>query len=139
MIDKQDASRLEALFEVANSLLVLPLIPEPVHQVGKGVAQANDGIETILNVLLNVVVQCQPVGFLNDCRITIDIDTGLSLLIIAQLTPLIEGSFLSPGPALLEGVLQHLIRGIYGHNFEALLHKHQGVHTERKVLKIRAQ
>jgi len=28
---------------------------------------------------------------------------------------------------------------VYGHNFEALLHKHQGVHTERKVLKIRAQ
>jgi len=58
----------QALFEITNGLLVFPLIPETVHQMGKGVSQADHSIETILNVILDVVVQSQPVGLLNNCK-----------------------------------------------------------------------
>lgn len=68
MIDQQDAAGLEALLEVLDRPLVLALLGCGVHQVGKGVAQADDCIEAGLNLILDIVVQRQPVGLFDGCR-----------------------------------------------------------------------
>lgn len=68
MIDQQDAAGLEALLEVLDRPLVLSLLGCGVHQVSKGVAQADDCIEAGLNLILDIVIQRQPVGLFDGCR-----------------------------------------------------------------------
>lgn len=66
VVDQEQSTRAQALLKVTNGRLLLALVPEVVVHVGEGVAQANDGIESISNHGLDVVVQRQPVGLLND-------------------------------------------------------------------------
>lgn len=69
MIDQQNATWLQALLKVFDRLLVLALITETVHQMGKGVAQTNDRIEANIPMVLDIVEQSQPVGLLDSCNI----------------------------------------------------------------------
>lgn len=66
VVDQEHSTGAQALLKVTNGRLLLALVPKVVMHVGEGVAQANDGIESISNHRLDVVVKRQPVGLLND-------------------------------------------------------------------------
>lgn len=109
MIDQQDAARLQALLEVLDRALVLSLIAAGVHQVSEGVAQADDGIEAGLNLILDIVVQRQPVGLLDGCERECELQLAQHVLLPDVLTPVVERVLLAAVPALLESVLQHFV------------------------------
>lgn len=45
-------------------------------------------------------------------------------------TPVVERGFGAAIPTLLQGVFQHLVRSIHGHDFESFLQQHDGVDPE---------
>lgn len=69
VINQQQAAGFNALFKVLNRLDLLALIAVIVQQVSEGVPQANDRVEAIADQVLDVVVQRQPVGLLNNCGV----------------------------------------------------------------------
>lgn len=66
VVDQQHASGTQTLLKVADGSLLFALVSKAVVHVRKGVAQANDGIESLSDHGLDVVVKGQPVGLLNN-------------------------------------------------------------------------
>lgn len=68
VVNQQDTAGPQALFKVADRLLLLPLVPVVVLHVRERVAQTDDRVEAVgEHVSLDVVVQRQPVGLFNHC------------------------------------------------------------------------
>lgn len=68
VIYQEDSSRSQALLEVTNGCLLLALVSKTVVHVGEGVSQADDGVEALADDRLDIIVQRQPVGLLDDCN-----------------------------------------------------------------------
>lgn len=107
VVDEQQPARPHAPLEVGQRHFLVALVARRVHHVGERVAQADDGVEAVADVLADVVAQGQPVGLLDD--------------------PVVEGRVPAPLPPRLQRVLEHLVGRVHGHDLEALLQEHDGV------------
>lgn len=68
VVYNEKTSRLDAFIEVCKSLTLLSLVPVRIQEMGEGVSQAKDCVESSVQKGLNIVIKSYPVCFLNNWK-----------------------------------------------------------------------